>query len=110
MLLRSRDRNVVHFVAGIGFGLAAGCALGILYAPQAGRRTRRQLARTVEDSVDFVSSKAHATTEYIRDGAQRLQDEARDLLDRGQTVVETGKARLEDAVETGTRFYRMAAR
>jgi gas vesicle protein len=106
----SKRRNAVPFIEGLGLGIAAGCALGILYAPQAGKKTRRQLARALEDGVDYVTTKAEDTTEYLRDGALRLQDEAKDLLDRGQTVIEMGKARLEDAIETGRHLYRTAAR
>ena len=106
----SKDRKVVHIIEGLGFGLAVGCVLGILYAPQAGKRTRQQLARAVEDGVDYVASRAQDTTERLREGALRLQDEAKDLLDRGQTVIEMGKARLEDAIETGRHLYRAAAR
>jgi len=106
----SKHRNVVYFIEGLGLGITAGCALGILYSPQAGKRTRRQIARTVADGVDYVASRAQDTTEHLREGALRLQDEAKDLLDRGQTVIETGKARLEDAIETGRNLYRRAAR
>ncbi|HLN26759.1 MAG TPA: YtxH domain-containing protein [Gemmataceae bacterium] len=110
LVMLSKDRNAVQFIAGIGFGFAAGCLLGILYAPQAGKKTRRHLAHAVEDGVDYVASRAQDTTEYIRKGASHLQDEARDLLDRGQTVIEKGKARVEDAIETGRHLYRAAAR
>jgi gas vesicle protein len=110
VFMLSKRRNVVYFIEGLGLGIAAGCIVGVLYAPRAGKRTRRQLARALEDGADYVASKAQDTTEYLREGALRLQDEAKDLLDRGQTVIDMGKARLEDAIETGRHLYRTAAR
>jgi gas vesicle protein len=106
----SNDRKAVFLIAGVGFGLIAGCLLGILYAPQAGRKTRRRLAYAVEDGIDYVASRTQETTESIRQGALRLQNEAKDLLDRGQAVVYKGKAQIEDALEKGVHFNRTATR
>jgi gas vesicle protein len=106
----SQNRNAGHFIAGIGVGLAAGCLLGILYAPQAGKKTRRQIASAVEGGVDYVSSKAEDTATYLRKETSRLKNEATDLLDRGQAAIGKGKAHLEDAIEKGSRLYRAATR
>lgn len=40
------------FLTGIVVGVAIGAGLALLVAPQSGRRTRRRLARTVEDVTD----------------------------------------------------------
>jgi len=75
----TRQNGMLHLFAGIGVGAAIGWAVGTLYAPQAGRRTRRQLASKAEDTLDTV-----------RKHAARVQEEALDLLDRGQAVIEKG--------------------
>lgn len=106
----SQNGNASHFLAGLGFGLAAGCAIGILYAPQSGRRTRRQIAAAAEDGVEYVASKAEDANRYIREGTARLRNEADELLERGKTVLEKGKAQVEAAIETGSKFYREATR
>jgi gas vesicle protein len=106
----SKDRNAVHLFAGIGFGLTAGCLVGILYAPEAGKKTRRRLAYAVEDGIDYVASRTQETTESIRKGALRLQNEVSDLLDRGQAVIDKGQAQVESALEKRDHLRRMAAR
>src|SRR6266446_5788301 len=108
MLLQ--DRGVAYFVAGVGFGLAAGCLIGLLYAPQAGRRTRRQIAAALEDGADYVKSKAEDTGDYVQKQTSHLRNEAGDLLDRGKAAIEEGKAGLESAVATGAKLYRQATR
>lgn len=75
----SKDHNAVHLATAIGCGVAAGWVLGVLYAPYAGAKTRRQLASKTEDQM-----------ESIRKKAARWQEEAKDFLDRGQAVVEQG--------------------
>jgi gas vesicle protein len=62
----SHDRKPIHFTEGIGVGLAAGCLLGILYAPQAGKKTRRRLASAVKDGVGHITSKAEDLAEFAR--------------------------------------------
>ena len=37
-----------------GLGVSAGAAVAILYAPQSGVRTRRQLKKNIDESVDYL--------------------------------------------------------
>jgi len=106
----SQDRSAAYFVAGLGFGLAAGCLIGVLYAPQAGRKTRRHLASAMEDGLHYATSKAEDTSEYVRKGTSHLRKEAGELLDRGKAAIEQGKAKVEAALETGAGLYREATR
>jgi gas vesicle protein len=104
------DRGVAYFVAGIGFGIAAGSLIGLLYAPQAGRRTRRQIAAALGDGADYVKSKAEDTGDYIQKQTSHLRDEAGELLDRGKAAIEEGRADVESAIAAGTKLYRQATR
>ncbi len=51
-------------------GLAAGGAAALLFAPQTGKRTRRQITRKAEDARDY------------------LEDLGEDLIERGRGLVE----------------------
>jgi gas vesicle protein len=65
------------FWAAFGVGLAAGAALALIYAPQSGARTRRQIRKAVDDAGD-----------YIRETADTVQDVAGKYLKRGKGVME----------------------
>jgi gas vesicle protein len=108
MLLQ--DRGIPYFIAGVGLGLAAGSVIGLLYAPQAGRRTRRQIAAALEDSVDYVKSKAEDTGDYIQKQTSHLRTEAGELLDRGKAAIEEGRGGIESAISAGAKLYRQATR
>jgi gas vesicle protein len=96
------------FIAGVGFGLAAGCLMGLLYAPQAGRKTRRHIVTALEDSADYMKSKVEDTSDYINKQTTHLRNEAGELLERGRTAIEGGIAGIESAVEAGGELYRRA--
>ena len=106
----SQNREAIHFITGIGVGLTAGCLLGILYAPQAGEKTRRRLISAAVDAVGHVTSKAEDMAAFVRKETSRLQNEAKDLLDRGEAAVEKAKVQVEGAIEKGVHLYRAAAR
>ena len=45
--------KVSYFVAGIGIG----AAIALLFAPQSGEETRKQIAEKAQDGKDFVAAK-----------------------------------------------------
>jgi gas vesicle protein len=65
------------FWAAFGVGVAAGAALALIYAPQTGARTRRQIRKGYEDASDFV-----------RDTANNVGEQAGKYLKKGKEVVE----------------------
>lgn len=75
------DTRVLLF-GGLSFltGVLLGTGLGLLMAPQSGRRTRRQLKN------------------YIDDTADRFNEFADDTKDRMSDFVEKGKRFVEDRI------------
>ncbi len=69
--------NAVKVWAAFMVGVAAGAAVALLYAPQTGEKTRRQLRRNLEDAGD-----------YIKDAADTVSDHAEKYVKRGRSVVE----------------------
>src|SRR5215467_12862278 len=104
----SRQRGATHFVVGLGFGFAAGCLFGLLYAPQVGRRTRRHIVAALEDGADYVKAKAEDTGDYIHKQTSHLHNEAGKLLDRSRAALEEGRASIESTLEAGAKLYRQA--
>lgn len=65
------------FLTMVLIGAAAGAAVALLYAPQSGAKTRRQLRRGIEDAGDC-----------IKDFAGNVGDQAGKYVERGKDVVE----------------------
>jgi len=80
-----------RFWAAFGIGVAAGAALALIYAPQTGARTRRQIRRGYEDASDYVRSTASSVgdsaTKYLKKGKETVED----VVDSAQNVVTAAK-------------------
>lgn len=75
--------NSLKFWAVFFIGVAAGAAVALIYAPQAGVKTRRQLKRGFDDASDYVKD---ATT-YVKDASAKVSDQAQDVFNRSKSVV-----------------------
>ena len=71
-----------------GLGVAAGTAVALLYAPQSGERTRRQLRKNLNDGVD-----------YLEDAAGYLREQADNLTREAQKAIKRTRGQVEDVVE-----------
>jgi gas vesicle protein len=74
-----------------GLGVSAGAAVALLYAPQSGVKTRRQLKRNIDDGVDYLEDAAG----YLREQAEYLSREA-------QKTIKRTKGQVGDAVDKAT--------
>jgi gas vesicle protein len=78
--MRRKERflmDTVKFWAAFAIGVAAGASVALIYAPQSGEKTRKQLRRNFEDA-----------SEYVKDAADTLGDHAEKFVRRGRSVVE----------------------
>lgn len=69
--------SAVKFWAVFTIGVAAGAAVALIYAPQSGVKTRRQLRRGIEDASD-----------YVKNTAETISDQAEKYVKRGKDIVE----------------------
>lgn len=76
--------NAIKFWAVFAVGVAAGAAVALIYAPQSGAKTRKQLRRGIEDAGD-----------YLKDAADSLSDRAEKYVKRGKDIV-------DDVVDTAS--------
>jgi gas vesicle protein len=74
-----------------GLGVSAGAAVALLYAPQAGDKTRRQLKRNIDDGVD-----------YLEDAAAYLKEQADYLSKEAQKTIKRTRGQVEDVVDKAT--------
>ena len=59
-------------VLGILGGMAAGAMLGILFAPEKGKETRRKILRKSSDYTDQLKDKYDSLLESITENAKKL--------------------------------------
>ena len=65
--------NTLKFWAVFTVGVAAGATVALIYAPQTGEKTRKQLKRKLEDAGD-----------YLKDATDTLGDHAEKVVKRGK--------------------------
>ena len=79
------------FWAAFGVGLAAGAALALIYAPQSGARTRRQIRRAVSDAGDYLKDTADSVQDMAGKYIKRSKDVVGDVVDSAQNVASAAR-------------------
>ena len=82
-----------------GIGVTAGAAIALLYAPQSGVRTRRQLRKGVEDASDYLEDAAN----YLREQSERLSKEAEKAIKRTRGQMERTIDKAGDVVQSAVK-------
>jgi gas vesicle protein len=77
-----------------GLGVTAGAAVALLYAPQPGVKTRRQLKKNIDEGVDYLEEAA----EYLKEQAEYLSKEAQKTIKKTKGQVEGVVDKATDAV------------
>jgi len=67
-------------VGALFIGALAGAALGILFAPDKGSRTRRKLAIGAKDLTEDLTEKIKEEANTLRSKAEELEDAAQDMI------------------------------
>lgn len=78
-----------------GIGVSAGAAIALLYAPQSGVNTRKQLRQGVEDAGDYLEDAGN----YLKSQAERLSDEAQKAIKRTKGQVDSVVDKAGDVVQ-----------
>ena len=80
-------KDILKFWAVFSIGVAAGAAIALLSAPQAGDETRKQLKKKLDDATDYVKT----TASDLGDKATRGKGYTADLADKAATAVKQGR-------------------
>jgi gas vesicle protein len=82
-------------------GGVIGAGLALLYAPQSGERTRKQISRYARkvrnEAEEAIRDAAHSVTEM----AEKLGEKTSDLAEKGGEVAEDWRRHLLDSIEQG---------
>ena len=92
----------LYFLAGAGIG----AVFALLFAPKSGRETRELIARTANDSRDFLTTKVNEGRQAVEDRSRRLGDDFTTFLDKSKEAVQRQKEQLSAAFEAGKSAYR----
>ena len=83
--------KVTVFLVGVGVG----AVVALLFAPQSGEETRKQIAEKAQEGKDYVAARG-----------REIRKQAEDLVDQGKDLVSKQKARLADVLESGKQAAR----
>jgi len=83
--------STAKFWAAFGVGVLAGAALALIYAPQSGARTRRQIRRTYDDATGFVRDTADAVSDCTSKYFRRSKDVMGEMVDSAQNLATAAK-------------------
>lgn len=81
-------------VLGVLAGMAAGAALGVLFAPEKGTVTRRRIVRKGEDLADYIEEITEAMEDRIEQKFDELVDALNGRISRHKTEAEADKAHV----------------
>ena len=86
------------YTLGFVFGICAGVAIGVLYAPNSGAKTRRLLAAKAQEGIDTTTSQA----------ADALE-KANRLMEKGRSGLNGMHEGIRNAVDAGKKAYQQSA-
>ncbi|NDP22331.1 MAG: YtxH domain-containing protein [Paludibacter sp.] len=75
------SNGVVKVVGAVVVGALVGAALGILFAPEKGSRTRRHLIDGAKDLVDDLTDKLKDEAAVLRKKADKLEELAKEKME-----------------------------
>ncbi len=78
---------------GLLAGVAAGAALGILFAPDKGTETRRTISRKGSEYADELGEKFNNFIDSLTEKGEAVKKEASNMLDKG-------KQRMDDVMDS----------
>jgi gas vesicle protein len=82
-----------------GIGVCAGASIALLYAPQTGIKTRKQLRRGVSDASDYLEDAG----DYLKAQAERFSDEAQKAIKRTKNQVDSAVDKAGDVVNSAVK-------
>lgn len=91
-IMSNKTRNT--FIA-LVTGTLVGAGLGLLYAPQSGKKTRKQLLKEAENAKKVLEDKYDEAASQLSDFADTAKDKFEKQLD---STVSEAKAKSEDVI------------
>ncbi len=93
---KQRAENARNIVIGATVGTAMGAALGILFAPKAGRETRHDIAERTSEAIDQLRENIEDARERIEAAKIYMVENTQARVDR----VREAKAQCQEALKS----------
>jgi len=105
MTSNENDSNPSQILAALAVGLGVGFSLGILFAPNSGRKTRSLIAKSADRRLDDIRDKV----DEIKDKVDDIRNSASDLFDKGMEHVQAHKENVVRGLDQVKKTYREVA-
>jgi gas vesicle protein len=92
--------NSGKVVLGALVGIAAGAALGILFAPDKGTNTRRKISKKGDDYVDELGGKFDDFVEGITQKFETMKEDATRMVENGKAKGDKALAEVSHAANS----------
>jgi gas vesicle protein len=90
--------NALKFWAVFTVGVAAGAIVALIYAPQTGEKTRKQLKRKIEDAGDYLKDASENLGEYADKAVKRGKEKWEDVSDAAAKAANKAVKSVSDLV------------
>jgi gas vesicle protein len=99
--MEERDKKVAVAAMLIVAGGIIGAGVALLFAPQSGQRTRKDLVRYARKTKDRADEAVDDIAANISDLVDTIGDKAEDLLDKGKIAAGSARKDLIRLIEEG---------
>jgi gas vesicle protein len=103
MASKSENRNTLLALA---IGAFAGAGIALLFAPQSGEKTRRDLSRVSKKALDKTQSLGAELCHSIDNMADEIWEKVQHDLDHGRKWTQSSFAQLQRVLDSGRDYIR----
>jgi len=99
-----REREETRLMGTFFTAFLIGVGVTLLFTPQSGRRTRKDLERMGRRTKDLVWDFQESLRESLDDLIEDVAEVTRESLEKGKAITEKQKEKILETIESGERF------
>jgi gas vesicle protein len=90
--------NTLKFWSVFAVGVAAGAIVALIYAPQSGVKTRRQIKRKFDDATDYISDATDTLGEHAAKAIKQGKGFANDVVSSATSAANAAARQVSSLV------------